>query len=228
MRNLRAGLLLCSALLTGAGAAAQPAGVWQGQEWGPPPIGPYGFPAFGDDPRIGKIDAAHFFGGPSASAELGHGTIIVRPQGGTFQPDDEQDLFEVAALGKLTKAGYSPATTSGQVGQELEIHVSHQLIAPPEPPHSPVSGAVSVGGAVGGGGYRGTGGGIAIAVDLSKPRGALVQTMVSARIIDSQTKEILWQGRASVVAPDNDRHWSGKALATRLTDAMFKGFPEAR
>ena len=161
MTRLSHGLILVPvAALIGTGAIAQPIGPW-GPQWGamPSPYGPFGR-SFGEDPREGKIDSAHFLGSP-VSAELGHGTIVIDRDKANGPQGESDDLFEGAALAQLSRVGYSTSAPADQSRQTFEISVVHAVISPPEPPHRPVSGEVSVGG-----GNFGAGGGIAIAVDL--------------------------------------------------------------
>lgn len=131
----------------------------------------------------------------------------------------EDESFRAAVAEQLGKVGYTmPGATSG--AQSAEVSVQHALVQPPEPPHSPVAGGLAVGG-----GNRGSGVGVAIALDFSKPLKALIATRLEARIRDSATKEILWEGHAEVLTREGDRHWTTQALASRLAAALFKGFP---
>ena len=204
-------------------AAAQMPG-WYG------PRGPgYGYsepPGF-HDPREGKIEVQTFVANSLRIAELGHGPISIvagsgpsAPQGVAGGPDLSMGdgLFETALAGQLGHAGYQPGAPG--VGQTIEYVVSRELIQPPEPPHSPVSGGVDVGTS-----NRGSGMGVGIMIDLSKPRGALVATRIEARISDTATHELLWQGRAEVLARETDKRWRPELMADRLTTALFKNFP---
>lgn len=195
-------------------ALAQPWG------WGPAPppgYGPY-FP--GRDPREGRIQAAHFAASGPAAAALGHGSIAVQSAPGSMTVGTEDAAFQSAVAGELARAGYRTDMGVSGPGQVAELVISHALVQPPEPPHSPISGEVEAGG---GGRYSGVG--VAIGIDLTKPRGALIATRLDARIRDSATHELLWEGHADVVTRDRDRHWSTPVLASRLAAALFKDFP---
>ena len=132
----------------------------------------------------------------------------------------EDSAYQAAVVDQLGRAGYTTAATAD--GQIVELSVKHVLIEPPEPPHSPVAGEVGVGG-----GNHGSGLGVAIALDFSKPLKALIATRVEARIRDHATNQILWEGHAEVLTREGDKHWTTQLLATRLAAALFKGFPHA-
>lgn len=72
---------------------------------------------------------------------------------------------------------------------------------------------------------RGTMTGMAVNVDLSKPRGALVSTRLEARIRDRANDTLLWEGRAEMATRDGDSRWDQQAIAARLAEALFDGFP---
>ena len=174
----------------------------------------------GRDPREGRVQASTFVASSPGAGALGHGTIVLAPgpdsMGGT-----DIAAFEPALVDQLTRAGYRTDAPPAAVGQIVEYVVRHDVIAPPEPRHGPVGGGVSVG--VGSHGWSGVG--VGIGIDLSKPRGPLIATRLEARIRDSATKELLWQGRAEVITRDGDKHWTPPATAARLWAALFKGFP---
>lgn len=201
-----------------------PSGGWSGPYMDPmfPPGPEYG-PAYGRrDPREGKIEAAAFVtSGPNVS-RLGHGAVVLAP--GAEGPGGAVDLavFESALVDQLAKAGYRTDAQPQSGGQTVEFVVHHDVVAPPELPHSPVGGAVSAG--VGSHGWGGVG--MALDIDLSKPLKALIATRLEARISDSATHELLWQGRAQVVAREGDKRWTPEATAAKLAAALFKGFPK--
>ncbi len=172
------------------------------------------------DPREGRIEAATFVASSPNASHLGHGSIVLAPGPGSGTPSPGDGNFELAMVDQLAKAGYQTGGQAG-TGQTMEFTVSHDVIRPPEPPHSPVGGAVSVGA-----GSHGWGGvGLGLDIDLSKPLKALIATRIEARIRDSLTHELLWQGRAQVVTREGDKRWTGEVIAARLTAALFKRFP---
>lgn len=178
----------------------------------------YPGPRFGRDPREGRIQAVQLVAtGPAAQA-LGHGSIAVASAPGSMDLAPEESAYQAAVVDQLGRAGYTTVATAG--GQIAELSVTHVLVQPPEPPHSPVAGEVGVGG-----GNHGSGLGLAIALDFSKPLKALIATRIDARIRDHSTNQILWEGHAEVLAREGDKHWTTQALATRLAAALFKSFP---
>lgn len=194
---------------------------WAQPAWEPSGPWPDDYPGafIGHDPREGRIEATQFVAKSPAARTLGQGAISVAsgPDNMTIGLEDES--FRAAVAEQLGKIGYTmPAGASGT--QLAEVSVRHALVQPPEPPHSPVAGGLEVGG-----GNRGSGVGVAIALDFSKPLKALIATRLEARIRDSATKEILWEGHAEVLTREGDKHWTTQALASRLAAALFKGFP---
>jgi hypothetical protein len=73
---------------------------------------------------------------------------------------------------------------------------------------------------------RGSMVGMAIHVDGSKPRKALVATRLETRIRDRATGQVLWEGRAQMFSRDGDERWDDDAIAARLSKSLFAGFPE--
>ena len=169
------------------------------------------------DPREGKLEVRTFVANTPRVAALGHGPIVIAGGSGLSAPAGN-DLFEAAIADQLAHAGYQ--LNAPRPGQVIDYAVTHEVIQPPEPPHSPVQGGVGVGI-----GNRGSGMGLGIAIDLSKPLGALIATRIEARISDAATHELLWQGRAEVMARENDKHWRMEAIAARLSSALFRDFP---
>jgi hypothetical protein len=212
------GSMSIAAVLIGLAAPAlaqpYPPGAWVGPYMTPPG------PAYhGRDPREGKIEAATFVASSPNAGRLGHGAILLSPGEGNGA---DQGAFESALVDQLAKAGYQTSGRPQSGGQTIEFVVRHDVIQPPEPPHSPVGGAVGAG--IGSHGWSGVG--LGLSIDLSKPLKALVATRIEARIRDSQTHELLWQGRAQVVARDGDKRWTPQATAAKLAAALFKGFPK--
>jgi hypothetical protein len=66
---------------------------------------------------------------------------------------------------------------------------------------------------------------LAIGVDLSKPRKALLSTRLEARIRDRASGAVLWEGRADIATRAGDPKWTDQAIATKLAAALFSGFP---
>jgi hypothetical protein len=215
-------IAIAAAALSGFGASAL-AQPYPPGAWGDPylsPVGPNYGPSYGArDPREGKVEAAAFVASSSNADRLGHGAIALTGARSATGPDE--GAFEVALVDQLTRAGYQTGV-AGSAGQTIEFVVTHAVIRPPEPPHSPVGGSVAVGA-----GIHGWGGvGLGLNINLSKPAKALIATRLEARIRDSATRELLWEGRAQVATRDQDKRWTPQTIAARLSAALFKGFPK--
>ena len=172
--------------------------------------------------REGKVEVTRFLADGAAAEALGKGTIAVAaaPSNGEAADPRELSTYEAAVIDQLAHAGYDTATHDGAGGQITELRISHDVVVPQEAPHKPVSGEMEVGV-----GNRGTSMGMAIAIDLSKPRKALVSTRLEARIKDRATGNVLWEGRADIATRDGSERWDDNAIAARLAAALFDGFP---
>jgi len=209
-------------------AAASPAlahppggwgGGWGGPGWGEPMAAPSR--AHGPDSREGRVSAKHFVA-DGTEAQLGHGAIAVLAEPGGSGDAREAATFEAAVVDQLAKAGYDTARPDLTGGQVTEVHVVRDMVAPAEEKHSPVSGAMEVGVS-----NRGSMVGMALAYDATKPRGALIETRLEARIRDRASGKLLWEGRAAIVTREGDAHWTDTAVAGRLAGALFERFPAA-
>jgi hypothetical protein len=205
-------------------AAATPAVA---QRWGYPGGGPYGWgggwagPApRGPDSREGKVEVTRYVAEGTAATQLGHGPVTVVASPNDTSDERERATYEAAVIDRLAGVGYDTATHPGEGGQTVELRILHAEVEPPEAPHKPVSGAMSVGVS-----NRGSYEALAIGVDLSKPRKALVSTRLEARIRDKATGAVLWEGHADIDTREGDKHWTDQAIASRLAGALFSGFP---
>lgn len=164
-----------------------------------------------------------------APALLGHGRVAVSASDAADQdPDAPQaatpiealPVFEAAVIDRLAAAGYDVAHNDDPA-QIAEVTISRTTVVPPEAPHRPVSGEMSVGVS-----NRGAGYGFALAVDLTKPARAILATEITVRIRDSASKRVLWEGHARSEARDGEPEAGTDAWAQHLTRALFARFPE--
>jgi hypothetical protein len=214
--------LLLVAALAATPAFARSPGMW-GPSWGDPFPDRWGPTAArsGPDSREGKIDADSFVA-QDARAQLGHGAVaIVAAPGGTESASDEA-AYEAAIVDQLVKAGYDTARPDPAGGQVVEIKILRDTLVPEEQKRKPVSGETSVTVS-----NRGTAYGMALALDFTKPRKALLSTRLDAQIKDRTTGATLWEGHASIATREGDSHWSEQAIAVRLAAALFDSFPNA-
>lgn len=172
----------------------------------------------GPDSREGKVDVDQFVAEDAVST-LGHGTVAVTAAPDADQSSD-QSFYEAAVVDQLVKAGYDTATPDPQGGQVAEVRIVRDVLLPEEPRRKPVSGAMSMGVS-----NRGTMLGMAVSVDMSKPKKALISTRLEARLRDRATNKVLWEGRAEMATREGDGDWTDQAISTRLASALFKDFP---
>lgn len=205
-----AGLALLS---LSAPVASQPIGGWS-PGWGRSSYGDR------DDPREGKVSVSRFAIKDARAAQLGHGPVEVKRGFGDISDVGNQNVFEAALVEQLVASGYTVNAPAG-AGQVAEMTLERRQVTPPEPPHKPVSGEATVGV-----GNHGSFGGLAVAIDLSKPRQGLVATRLLVRIREAKDQAVLWEGHAQLVTREGDRRWPTELIARKLASSLFKGFPE--
>lgn len=173
------------------------------------------------------------FRAADAGDSLGKGRIVVTDAGApppqpasgnplNPAPDDKLPVYEAAVIDQLAHKGYDIATATDPA-QLVEISVSHDVVVPEEAPHKPVSGEASIGVS-----NHGSGFGLAIAVDLSKPRKAIVATRIDVRIRDRISHRVLWEGYAQGQSRMTDSGYDDTGVATRLANALFAKFPDGK
>lgn len=172
------------------------------------------------DDENGKVDVARFVAPNLAPGTLAHGPITVASQGDAFADPQSSAPFEAAVVDQLLHAGYQTAVPSDTGGQVVELRVLTSEARPKEAPRKPVSGAMSVGVS-----NRGTMTGLALNVDLTKPKGAIIATRLEARIRDRASNKLLWEGRAEILTRQGDTRWGQQAIAGKLAETLFDGFP---
>ncbi|NCU11798.1 MAG: hypothetical protein GXC70_06505 [Sphingomonadaceae bacterium] len=213
----RAPLLPLAAMalgLTGTALMAQP-GPWGGPGWG--------MSARQIDPAVeSRIEVARFRAEGDAAAALGSGPLgVIAMPGGDAADPRLGAVFEAAIEGQLLNAGYRAAAAGESGGHVAEVRIVRSEAAPAEEKGNPVSGQASFGVS-----NRGSMMGLAVHVDGSKPRRALIETRVETRIRDKASGAVLWEGRARMYSREGDAKWTDDAIAARLARALFGGFPE--
>ena len=223
-------LLLSAALLAASAASAMAQGMpgdrpygggWQGRG------GEEGY-----DQRIGgrqtvqpsKTIDVTAYRAADADVLLGKGRIVVSgmPAEDGEIDDGKLPVYEAAVIDELARRGYDTATANDP-GQIAEIGVSHSVAVPEEAPHKKVSGEMST--MIG---NRGSGFGMALAIDLTKPAKAIIGTRLDLRIRDKATGRVLWEGHAEGEAREGDGGLDNGAMAARLASALLKKFPEGQ
>lgn len=214
-----------SCLAIAASPAIARPGMYGGPGWGGPGFrdGPGPRSIQRDRSREGRVEVNRFVGDDPAA--LGQGAIAVTSQteGQDYVPQGDRAAYEAAVIDQLVHAGYDTAQAKAEGGHSAELRVTRTVLEPAEAKRSPVSGsaAMSVG-------NRGSAYGLAVNVDLTKPLPPLVSTKLEARIRDKATGQVLWEGRAEVATREGDGKWTEQAIAARLAEALFDGFPAAR
>jgi len=226
MNSLRLPSLAAVMLLA---AAAAPVLAWPGGPYGGGPgwgTGGYGQGWNGggsaNDSREGRVSVDRFLA-PDAGAALKQAHIAVVAAPGGSGDQREGATFEAAVIDQLAKAGYDTINPDPQGGLVTEVRTARDVVEPEETKHSPVSGEMEAGVS-----NRGSMLGMALNVDLSKPRKALVNTRLEITIRDRASGKALWEGRADIVTREGDSHWSDTAVAGRLAGALFDHFPGPR
>jgi len=222
-----AAVALVSLFASTAPALARPGGWgrpgFYGPGWGDPLNSPYRDSVRYKDPREGRIQTNHFVA-DGAGAELGHGPVSVTSQSGDgpWVSGDARTVFEAAVIDQLVHAGYDTIHAGRDPAQVTELRISRDVLVPAEEKRSPVSGSAAMSVGTYGSAY-----GLAVNVDMTKPRPALVSTRLEARILDKASGKVLWEGRASIATREGDAKWTEGEIATRLSQALFDGFPSS-
>lgn len=167
----------------------------------------------------GQSETARFIA-QGAAAKLRQGPIEVKilQQDG---PPLSSALVEAAVVDQLAKLGYDIANPSATGGQVAEVQLSRVTLVPEEQKRNPISGETTIGVS-----NRGSLFGMALAIDLSKPRKALVATQMSIRIRDRASNAVLWEGRSSLETREGDKKWPDDAIAARLSATLLDHLAE--
>jgi len=198
---------------------------WGGPGWGGPGWGPMNpssrmEPSRSAESAEGKVTVSRFVTEDAAAETLGKGTVaVIGAPTGSGTESRELATYEAAVVDQLAQLGYRTDAPGADARQVVELHIGHDQVAPQEV-RKPVSGEATVGVS-----NRGSMMGLAVAVDLSKPRGALIASRLEARIRDKATGAILWEGRADTVTREGSDRWTEGAIANWLAAALFDGFP---
>ena len=212
-------LLTAAATLAIAGsAAAQPmGGRWDG------PMdqrlrGPDGQRSIEPAKRV-EVEA---FQAADAAPLLGKGPITVAAAEGT-EAEWKLPVYEAAVVDQLAKLGYDTAVSGAEGGQIAQIGIRHEQVVPEEPKRKPVSGAMEVGVS-----NRGNYTAMALNIDLTKAKKAIIATRLDVRIRDKASNRVLWEGHAEAQTREDDDGLNNGAVAARLASALFAKFADAQ
>lgn len=129
-----------------------------------------------------------------------------------MQPYIDAVTRELAAL------GYAPVSEGGR--QVAEVRAGRGELLADGSRRSPVS--VGVGGSTG---SYGSGVGVGIGISLGGGPRETIDTSMAVVIRDMDTREVLWEGRASFAATENADEFEVANAADKLANALFAGFP---
>ncbi len=227
--NCRPGVAATAFLILALAAsplAAQMHGPgWGGSRWGDRDdrFGRDSFPTRlrdrTEDRREGKIEVERFVK-HGAEDKLGRGPFVVDARVSGMVFGQASAPYEAALVDRFVELGYDtlqPATASGQ---RAELQVIREVVEPAERKRSPVSGEGEIGVS-----NRGSYYGLALNLDFSKPRTALLSTRMNVRIVDPDSGEAIWEGHATLYSRDGDEDYDEDAIARRLASALFAEFP---
>ncbi|OYZ38564.1 MAG: hypothetical protein B7Y31_09005 [Novosphingobium sp. 16-62-11] len=167
-----------------------------------------------------KVDVTAFQSA-DAAALLGKGAITVAAANGA-EAEWKLPVYEAAVVDQLAKLGYETAVSGAESGQIAQIGITHAVVVPEEEKRKPVSGAMEVGVS-----NRGNYQAMALNIDLSKPRKAIIATRLDVRIRDKVTDRVLWEGHAEAQTREDDDGLNNGAVAARLASALFARFEDA-
>lgn len=206
----------------GSGWGSGWGGGWNDPLMGGPATSPYRTNS--RDPREGRVEVSRFVAQGPEAGELGHGAVVVSSESGDgpWIAGPERARYEAAIIDALVGAGYDTQAKAESGGQDVQLKISRQVLAPAEEKRSPVSGTAAMGVSNHGSAY-----GLAVNVDLSKPRSALISTRLDTRIVDKASGKVLWEGYATIATREGDNDWPDDRIAGKLASALFDGFPKA-
>ncbi len=217
---MNAKLLSCVALILSMPTVtqAQPVpGGWSGPMMNQRMRGDDGRRLAEPDKRI----AVETFRSSDSTDFLGKGAITVAATPGT-EAEWKLPVYEAAVIDQLARLGYDTAVSGAEGGQIAQIGITHNVVVPEEVKRKPVSGAMEVGVS-----NRGNYTAMALNVDLTKPRKAIVATRLDVRIRDKASGRVLWEGHAEAQTREDDDGLSNGAVAARLASALFARFEDA-
>ena len=158
------------------------------------------------------------FVAPQARAQLGDARLMVETapgspeQGLALEPYKEAVARELAAFGYVENARPSADQIASVSVERTELDRNGR--------RSPVTG--SIGGSTS---RYGNSVGVGVEINLGGGSGRTVVTRMSVFLRDKTSGEVLWEGRARLVAPAKSELAQSGPAAYALANALFTGFP---
>lgn len=158
------------------------------------------------------------FVAPDARAQLGDTLLIVETAPGSselglaLEPYKEAVARELAAFGYVEGARPAAEQIASVSVERVEMGKGER--------RSPVSG--SIGASTG---TYGSGLGVGVGINLGGGSGRTVVTRMAVFLRDKDSGDVLWEGRARLVAPAKSPLAQSGPAAYALANALFTGFP---
>jgi len=149
------------------------------------------------------------------------GEIAIEPRDPGLAGSLEFDTYAAAVRDELVRRGFHPAADVAHSEQvaSLDIHTLSRE-GPPRPPRF----SIGIGGASFGRNV-GVGGGVNVPVDKPRPGQMTYATEISVQIKRRSDGTVFWEGRARSQAAGGSAYAMPSAMAKRLAEALFTGFP---
>lgn len=166
--------------------------------------------------QTAPVDVTRFFGPTVPRAQ----TVAIATAGDASADSLEFRSYANAVAAALTRAGFSVVEQGRSSQVTAQVAFDRLTQGPSAQRGNPVS--VGVGGSTG---SYGGGLGVGIGIDLSGPPKPVVVSRLSVRLVDSATREAVWEGRAETAAKQGTPAAQPGLAAGRLADALFRDYP---
>ncbi len=166
----------------------------------------------------GPVDVTRFHRADQAAFAPGSYTIDAASP---YAPQGlEGAVWTQAVARELDRLGFARENGS-RATYSVKVTQSRGMIDPAMGGRrSPVS--VGVGGSTG---SYGSGVGLGIGIDLSGPPKPRIGNDLSVQILRNSDKAVMWEGRASTTVKQGTPAAEPSAVAAKMAEALFKGFP---
>jgi len=161
------------------------------------------------------VEVTRFTSAPASS--LPRGPVGVQAAPGEDPTDPAYAVYQTAVTDQLDAVGFQVAGHGAPYVALIDVE---RWVEGSNGRRSPVS----VGGGASTGSF-GSGVGLGVGINLSPPDPERIETELSVSIRPSAGGEAIWEGRARFTATGNSEYADLTAAATRVTEALFEGFP---
>ena len=161
------------------------------------------------------VQVTRFTSAPAGSLPRGDVTVSAAP--GADPADPLLAAYQRAVAEQLGMHGFTVA--NGPAPYTALVSVNRSVL-----PAGSRGGPVSVGGGASTGSY-GSGVGLGLGINLSPKAPDRVDTQLSVSIRPTGGGDAIWEGRAGFAASINNQYANVDAAASKLSAALFQGFP---